>query len=158
VSKPGVRSVDKGADALHQRVGVSGQRRVKVGVYGDKAAAAEPLSRKSTGEIAEIHELGLGNNPERSFVRATIEDKRAEIEAALRRGAAVVLKGELTEDQVLSQIGLKIAGDMRQRIADGIPPPLAESTLARKGADKSTPLINTGQLRTSIDAAVEAKP
>ena len=42
---------------------------------------------------------------------------------------------------------------MQARIVAGIAPPLAASTLKRKGR-KSTPLILTGQLRSSLTYAV----
>jgi hypothetical protein len=43
---------------------------------------------------------------------------------------------------------------MQARIVAGIAPPLAASTLRRKGG-KTTPLILTGQLRSGLTYAVE---
>lgn len=148
-----VTVIDHGAkrltDAVHR---ASADLVVRVGVHGANASASHGAA--TNGEIAEFHEFGTARVPMRSFVRATVDAKATELKAALRTAAMEVSRGNLTQTQALELIGLKLAGDMRQRIADGISPPLAAATIARKGAGKTTPLINTGQLRSSIDSAV----
>ena len=64
-----------------------------------------------------------------------------------------MLQGKLTPTQALAQLGAKVASMCQARIVAGISPALAPSTLRRKGA-KSTPLILTGQLRSSITFTV----
>ena len=54
--------------------------------------------------------------------------------------------------KALELIGLFVKGLIQGRMSAGIPPPLKASTIARKGSSK--PLINTGQLRASIDYEV----
>lgn len=120
-----------------------------------RAAGAEGASPpKSLLEVAIIHEFGAGHVPARSFIRATVDEKKTEIQALQVAVAKRVLTGELTRDQALGQIGAKVAAWVQQRIRDGIAPPLAASTLKRK-KNKSTPLILTGQLRSSVTWALE---
>ena len=153
-----VTDTDRGAKALVERIRAlaNSKRKVRVGVLAD---APKKVSEGSGGklsllEVAIVHEFGGGHVPQRSFIRATVDEKRADIGrlqlALVRRVAA----GAITEEQALSQLGAKVAAWCQARIAAGISPPLAESTLARK-KNKSTPLILTGQLRASITYAVD---
>jgi hypothetical protein len=51
-------------------------------------------------------------------------------------------------------IGMRVVGDIQDRISDGIPPPNSPITIARKGSSK--PLIDSGQLRQSISFEVRS--
>lgn len=106
-------------------------------------------------EVAIVHEFGGVHVPQRSFIRATVDEKRAEIVKLQVALAKNVLLGKITADQALSQLGAKVASWCQARIVAGIAPPLAASTLRRK-KNKTTPLILTGQLRSSITFAVGA--
>ena len=63
-----------------------------------------------------------------------------------------ILDGTSDVDRELARLGQKVVGDVQQRMADGIGPPLDPETVRRKGS--STPLIDTGRLRQSIDSEV----
>ena len=52
----------------------------------------------------------------------------------------------------LQRIGLWAQSEIQQRISDGIPPQNAPYTINKKGS--STPLVDTGQLRSSISFKV----
>lgn len=164
---------DQGARELLARVRtLTGGRTVRVGVLSDapkrddvsqrgkhskKARIREKVARRAAPSllgVAIIHEFGAGPIPARSFIRATLDEKRAEIIKLQVALAQQVLLGKLTAAQALAQLGAKVASMCQARIVAGIAPPLAASTLRRKGA-KSTPLIQTGQLRSSITFAVE---
>ena len=67
----------------------------------------------------------------------------------LRKAAEEVVTGKVQSfDVALGRIGLKIRDEIKERIRSGIEPGLAEATKDRKGS--STPLIDTGQLISSI--------
>lgn len=145
---------------------------VTVGVFG--SAGEEPHDAKAAGvegatgggltcrDLAEIHEFGLGNVPARSFVRAYFDANRERlrdmlgvlmrkaIERAIKSGAPI---DDAIRTSILTKLGLKMQTEMQARIARGIDPPLDERTVARKGS--STPLIDTGQLRSSITFVVD---
>ncbi len=124
--------------------------RVRVGVLHDAPKKGDDTGRATLLEVAAYNEFGApaANVPQRSFIRATVDAKKPEIQAAQGRVAKQVLAGKITFHQGLEQIGAKVVGLMKQRIAAGIPPENAESTIARKGSSK--PLINFGQLRGAI--------
>lgn len=124
-----------------------------VGVHEEQGAEpAESGGGITVGEVATINEYGLGV-PERSFIRAWADENADTHQDFLRRAGVEIVKGRLTATQALDQVGLKMVGEVQTRMAGGIPPPNAPSTIAKKGS--STPLEDTGQLRSSITHKVE---
>jgi hypothetical protein len=101
-------------------------------------------------ELGEIFEFGLGNNPERSWLRNFMIENGAKLSAKVKRVAEKVVTGEMTAEQGMNLLGLDAVGGIKKRIQANIPPPLAPSTLARKGPNKTTPLIDTGMWIGSI--------
>lgn len=101
--------------------------------------------------IGHIHEYGLGNNPERSFLRSTMDDKKGSADRMVIRD----IRRGMTPEQVLNLLGLKLQADVRATIRSNIPPALSASTIAQKGS--SVALVDTGQLVQSIDYQVKKK-
>lgn len=99
-------------------------------------------------DVAAANEFGTSSIPERSFLRGTIDAHRGKIVAFCRKQAIEVVRQDISVDVALGRIGLFVQGLIQQRIAAGIPPENAESTIAAKGSSK--PLIDSGQLRASI--------
>ena len=144
---------------------------VKIGVQGKEAEERKEARTPEGGiaptgmsvvDIATIHEFGYGNNPARSFLRDTVDDKRRQYMRIAEILSGEVIDGKRDALSALNLLGEKIKADVVQRISDGIPPPLKPETIARKnevvgGGLASTPLIDTGQLRQSITYAVERK-
>jgi hypothetical protein len=121
---------------------------VTLGVQGAKASAPHAGSTVSIGELAAIHELGLGV-PERSWLRAWIDENQQMLLEDSKAAMQQVILGKLTKERALNVLGLKWVGAIQQRIADGaVTPALTPATVARKGS--SVPLIDTGVLRASI--------
>jgi hypothetical protein len=122
-------------------------------VLGEKAAADH--GGLTVGDLAEIHEFGLGV-PERSFLRAWFDANREKIQETLRSAHRQVLLGKLTPQKAGELIGMKFVGEIQTWIGSGkVKPPLAPSTIERKGS--SVPLIDTGQLRAAISYLVETR-
>ena len=146
---------DKGWKALMRRAQKAARgRAVTVGVHSGEGGAPAGGGSLSVADVATIHEYGLGNSPERSFVRAFADEKRDEaneVEAKLV-GAAIMGKGGSIDD-ALERFGTWLVGMMQKRIRAGIQPGNAPATEAAKGS--STPLIDTGQLVSSITYKVE---
>jgi hypothetical protein len=112
----------------------------------NEAAVGRDLPR------TQPHEIVI---PERSFIRKTVDIKRRQIVALSKNLAAKVLDGSQTREKALAMIGVFTQGEIRARMSRGIPPPLKPATVARKGSSK--PLIDTGQLRASVDSEVRGK-
>lgn len=126
---------------------------VEVGVFGP-AAQADGGDGLTVGEIADVHEFGRGNNPERSWLRAYVDGNRHRIDAMIRRVAEAVVQRKMTAEQGFELLGLQMVGEIKARIQSGISPALSAAYAKRKGADKSTPLIRTGQFIGSIVSQV----
>lgn len=128
------------------------QPHVEVGVMGDE----EYPGGLTTAAVAVMHEFGgeEGNPPERSFLRSTVDENRDKYVAILRKFAELVLLGAIPAQIALGRFGLVVVADIKQTIRDGIPPELAPSTIARKGENKSIPLIDTAQFFNSIASRV----
>lgn len=146
-----VRVVDRGANALLRRLAKS-REVVRVGILDDspKKAREGDGGRYSLVEVAAVHEFGApaAGIPQRSFIRATVDLNATEIARLQHSQMSLFVQGKATLRVGLDRIGMKVAAMMQKRIAAGIEPPNAASTVARKGS--SMPLVDTGQLRSSI--------
>lgn len=106
---------------------------------------------KPVAMIAAIQEYGApgAGIPPRPFFRNMVADKRGEWPAAIRG----LLKSTGNDAvKTLDLTGAAIAGQLRESIINTNSPPLAPSTIARKGFAK--PLVDTGHMLQSIDHEV----
>lgn len=164
-------------------------RRVMVGVPAEEALRKpEPGQKGITNNafLAYIHENGSpeAHVPPRPFLRPAIAENRGAINAGLLKIGRAALKADAEAvDRGFHSLGLMAQNKARGKINEGIPPPLAESTLrararrGRKGAvielkrreglpkpasladltagmENAKPLIDTGQLRNAITYVV----
>jgi hypothetical protein len=101
-------------------------------------------------QVGIFNEFGTDRIPERSFIRAWFDEHQAEIRDKFTVLMKSVVRGDRTKEQILDIIGLWCVGSIQQRISAGIGPENAESTVKAKGKGSSTPLVDTGSLRSSI--------
>jgi hypothetical protein len=148
-----IKDVDHGYRKLVATVlGLQKDRpQIAVGVLASDAGKSEGAT--TVLDIATWNEFGTKDSkgeriPARSFIRGWFDENRAQAQKRLKGLLQKVIKGDLTEDQALEQFGLWAQAGIQQRMAQGIPPPNAESTVKQKGS--STPLIDTGVLRSSV--------
>jgi hypothetical protein len=148
--------------------------RITVGIHGDEGAslkddatfeadgALTPNSGLTVAEVAAFHEFGHprypepGTYPPRSFIRGWFDESVAKNRNLIADQLDLVMRGKLTLEVALERVALKCEADVKRRIRNRIPPPLAESTKKRKGS--SVPLIDTGQLRASVRGKAEVLP
>lgn len=120
--------------------------RVRVGVFGGEGEGGISLP-----ELAAVHEYGTrdGRIPARSFIASTLRERKTEIAGLLSTLARDVIRGTGTPKSALERLGLQASSWVKQKILrTSIPPPLAASTIKRKGSDR--PLVDTGQLVAAI--------
>ena len=130
-------------------LGKKAPQHVDVGILGEDAHGSGELS---VAALAAIHEFGLGV-PRRSFIADFVTENEDKLKRLIQSKVQAVAQRKKTRAQVLKELGAEIQGMIQARIANGIPPALAPSTIAQKGS--STPLIDTGQLRSSITHRVK---
>jgi hypothetical protein len=149
---------DNGAKALLKRLAKSGE--VTVGIHeaeGQAAKEGDDEGDMQLIDVAIVHEFGSddGRIPRRSFIRDWEDEKASEHQEQLRKMGKAVIDGKVDAERGLAQLGTLYQGDIQKRISDGIEPALAQSTIDRKGSSK--PLIDTGQLRSSVSHKTTVK-
>lgn len=146
-----VKDTDNGYAALFERLQAKAQQ-VSVGIH-EEQAEVEYENGITVGEVAEIHELGLGDNQRRSFIADFVDENEEELKGNLRAIAGAVAKGDVASlEQGLDRFGVRTVGEVQLRIKAGIEPEDSDETVERKGS--STPLIDSGLLWTSISHKV----
>lgn len=103
--------------------------------------------------VAAIQEFGAPKVgiPPRPYFRNMIAAKSGEWPKAIGNLLKV---NEYDAAKTLGQTGEAVKGQLRQSIVDLVSPPLAPSTVARKGFDK--PLIFSGHMLNSVDYEVSS--
>lgn len=136
--------------------------RFRVGVISKGGDAHPDEDGEDSGltiaEVLEIHEFGKGNCPPRSVIRGWFDENVDEIRRLLVTQFTQVKN---TSAVVIAQrLALKFRAGMQIRITQRIPPPLKASTVKRKTrrGKKDVPLIDTGILRSSLEADSEVIP
>ncbi len=126
----------------------------------------------SVAMVAALNEFGHGNSvgaklsrtrlarwlgvkaktatPPRPFFRGMVQEKSPEWGDAV--GDLLNATG-FDAEKTLNLAGEGIAGQLRQSIVDYVGPPLAESTVKRKGHDKQ--LVDSGVMLRSVDKRVK---
>ena len=102
---------------------------------------------------AAANEFGTETIPERSFMRSTVDEEQRVYLDHLERAAGEFADGRQGRAvQTLERLGLRAVGDIQEKIVELRDPPNAPSTIASKGS--SNPLIDTGNMRQSVDYLV----
>lgn len=101
--------------------------------------------------VAAIQEYGTKTIPARPFFRQMIAEKKDGWGSSL----GVILKAsDMDSSKALGLMGEGIEGQLKASINELTQPPLAPSTVAKKGFDK--PLIDTAHMRNSVSHEVDA--
>jgi hypothetical protein len=149
---------DNGYKAVTERMRALAKAKasITVGIHADDGSKPHGDGEETVTilQIAIWNEFGTEGPdgevrvPCRSFIRAWFDAQEPELRKDLEKLMASVVAGKRTSREALEVLGLRMVGQVQQRIADQIPPPNAESTIKAKGS--STPLINFGILRSNI--------
>lgn len=135
---------------LHNKF-ANGNHQVNVGIREDKGAVTHKDSDLTVAQIGAIHEFGApaAGIPERPFLRGSIQKNRQKYIALNRNSLKKIISGDLDMNGALGLLGTRAAADVQREIRAGDFVALDPKTIKRKGSSK--PLIDTGQLRQSID-------
>ncbi|KGE80137.1 hypothetical protein [Agrobacterium pusense] len=126
---------------------ITGPKRVKVGFPAGEADGG-------VIERAVWQEFGTRRGiPERPFMRNAMRANQSKYRNALKASAAKILRGEASLPIVMAKLGIAAQGDIQAEITSLMTPPLAPSTIAKKGSSK--PLIDTGEMRGAVTFKVD---
>lgn len=126
---------------------------VAIGILAEEAPRED--GKLTNVDIGTFHEFGTEHVPQRSFIRGTVDAKRAEINKFVSDQLGRVIEGKETVDTSLAKVGEKVRAEIKGRIRAGIQPQLKPATIKGKGSSK--PLVDTGQLLNSITYEVRKK-
>ena len=145
-----IRTLNKDLDGVVVKVGVQAKdKAVRREKGGSIRNTDQPLA-----VIAAIHEFGLGDMPQRSFLRSAYDENLPMIDKMIQRVANGAVFG-LGTNAALNQLGNVVQGMVQRKIVDGPFVPNSAATIKRKKSSK--PLIDTGHLRQSIRYVIERK-
>lgn len=146
VSVKVLKDIDpKAIDKLKQRL-VGENKVVNVGIpQGAREEDGTPVAM-----VAAVHEYGSPSQgiPERPFLRVAVQKNRIKYVRLNRINLVKMLRGQMSIEQALGQLGEMAKGDVQTEIRSGDFAPLKPATIKRKGS--SRPLIDTGQMVQSI--------
>jgi hypothetical protein len=157
-----VEVIDLGLDAIIRETRRYVNSYVKVGFpTGGTASDEGSESFDEVVQIAAVHEFGAPsvNIPERSFLRSAFDEDKRRIDSLLADGYLDTLAGKSNARQALGKIGEWFAARVKRKITAIKSPPLAPRTAAAKarkgkGSGVPNPLIETGQMRASVQTKV----
>lgn len=154
---PKVKLVDRdnGFAALMKAIDATGTGYVVTVGIQEEDEGASYEGGMTLGEVAEANEFGTDRIPARPFLSSWADEREASALKEMSADVRSAIKAGTSPAARLDARAQRFAGEVQSRIAGGIPPPNAESTVERKGS--STPLVDTGQLRSAIRGKVEAK-
>ncbi len=167
-------------DQIQQRIRTLADLQILVGVPSDQTNRDDDEGLTNAA-LAYIHDNGSPdeNIPPRPFMRPGIESVQPQIRRRMAKMARSVTS--TSADSMAAQataVGLIAKLGIQNKINEGIPPPLADSTLrqraakGRKGAQEelkarregeapgvtlAKPLIDTAQLRNSINYVIRSR-
>jgi len=141
-------------DGIMKRVRKIGNAHVRVGVLQSKGGGEEQ-GGITIVELAAIHEFGspAAHLPERSFIRLTFA-RPPWLPGLVAKLAKAVLEDKLSEKRALEILGQKAAAEVKATITEKRVRPLsqkAQGSIARGEAANPTTLVDTGQLKNSIN-------
>jgi hypothetical protein len=157
------RLMDAATDALE----LLAKLQITVGVHG-RNRGGRPDGMDQV-RLATIHEYGIeGMIPERSFIRAGLDDNQREISEVATAALKGVIDGTVAPEWAMEDIGIEMQSGIQQRITDGDKlEPLAESTKDRRmkpasggtsaNAGQFKPLWDSGQLLQAITFSVSKR-
>lgn len=133
---------------------------VSVGILEDAPPPAK--GQMSMAKLGTIHEYGLMslNIPARPFMRQTFERINAKISELIKNQLDLVIKGSSNVKRSLGLVGEYVRSEIRRQFVVGDFEPNKPSTIKAKtvgGKKGTTPLIDTGRLRASINYKVTIK-
>lgn len=126
---------------------------VTVGVH-DNEALRQYEGGQTVKDIAEAAEFGLGQ-PVRSWLRGWFDENRSQISAQIECQLTLAIERGETKEWAAERVAIWAQADIQRRIRNGIQPPNAPLTVAKKGS--STPLIDKGLFRSSVLAYIEGR-
>lgn len=137
------KKIRGGIEGILKRIKTPGT--VDVGIID---AGRHDDSERTVAQIAFDNEFGTEINPERSFMRSTMQEKRQQIIKLQKSLLKKISNGSIKVEVALGLVGEFTADLIRRKIVSLKSPPNAPSTIEAKGS--SNPLVDSGQMKNAV--------
>lgn len=127
-------------------------RALLVGVFEDAGKHKNSEKGLTVSQVAAANEFGTGNIPSRPAFRQAIDQNRRGLRRYVDGVTYNVATGRVPPRVALERMGVEVQTLIRRRITELNKPPNHPRTVAMKGS--SNPLVDSGQLRRSVDYKV----
>ena len=146
-----IEDIDLGFEDIIQSIIEDNDKEVEVGYYNDEQEDGIGL-----GELATIHEFGLGN-PERPFMRRSFDNGVKDIFIMEQKLIGSMIDGNIDKETVMEVIGDFHKNQIQSGVVEQTLGLEANSqvTIDRKGS--ATPLIDTSRLINSTRSSIVKK-
>lgn len=128
---------------------------IKVGLLANLGEHPNSNEWRSIIDVGAINEFGLGDAPERPFLRTTIAENREKYLSLQKRLLKLILNGKLSAERASGILGAQVEADVKATIDAWDSPANSPETEARKGFNN--PLIETGIMKQSVAWARESE-
>jgi hypothetical protein len=143
--------VDKRSDVLEAMLGGLAVE-ITAGIH--EAEGSADHDGLTNAELGSIHEFGTGDIPQRSFIRAWMDENQSLINEWVVDATNAVLAGEDPEGAT-ERVALQMESGIKDRLLSGISPALDPGS--KRGKEGGVPLIDSSQLLGSILGKVKRK-
>lgn len=125
---------------IEKRFGEMNDLHIVVGV--PKGAKARDDDEATMAQVAFYNEFGVkkpgkGSIPERSFLRATVDENSRKYTKMYEKLMGAVLEGKIDVKRAMGLLGEMAKADVQKKIRSGVPPVNASSTIRQKGSTKT---------------------
>jgi hypothetical protein len=146
---------DLGWKAIQAQVARARSLEVAVGIL---TGSKNPEDGANIAEYAAYNEYGTKHIPARPFMAISFDENVDAIGKDFDQQGGLLITGKRSAEQALTIIGMKHAQRIQNTITGrNIPPPLAESTVARKKNNSTKTLVDTGAMVNAVQIDVRAK-
>lgn len=153
-----VQDKDKGWDRILKSMKEADKVFVKVGILSS-AGNHDGIEMATLGTIHEYGAPSVGI-PSRPFMRQTFERIKEKIVKFNKKEVGLIFEGKSDAVRSLKKLGVFCQTEIKREFTIGKFQPLKASTIRAKtvgGKKGTTPLIDTGRLRNSINYEIEKK-
>lgn len=140
-----IRDIDMGWDEIRYNLAHLHGHGTDVGIFPEAGAYPDGTP---VVNVAAWNEFGTDTNPERPFMRTTMEENHGKFARHAERLLRELLRRRMTVDAVLTTLGAIQATAVKKTINDWTTPPNSPRTIAIKG--RNDPLVDTRLMRDSV--------
>lgn len=139
---------DLGEKQIKKHIAQMNESYVTVGIH---EGVGEYLKGVKVIDVAFWQEFGTKMAPERSFIRSTVDENKAELVKEIEFQRDQILNLKTTPKKVLNSLGFQITELIRGKIETLRQPPNAPATIAQKPETGDNPLVDSRLLKRSIN-------